>query len=90
MLAHLSPRPLQRIPQLAVLLPRPRQHTLVCAYQAVGLERAIAPEAHRPRRDERSVEVEVVEQAIQREALCPVLYRLDVVMRRLGEVMRRG
>ena len=54
-----------------------------------GLEMPIAPKAHRPRRDERSVEVEVVEQAIQREALRPVLYRLDVVMRRFGEVVRR-
>ena len=53
------------------------------------LGRPIAPEAYRPRRDERSVEVEVVEQAIQREALRLVLYRLDVVMRRFGEVVRR-
>ena len=55
----------------------------------MGLKRAVAPEAHRPRRDERSVEVKVVEQAIQREALRPVLHRLDVVMRRLGKVVRR-
>ena len=55
----------------------------------MGPKRAVTPEAHRPRGDERSVEVEVVEQAMQREALRPVLHRLDVVMRRLGKVVRR-